>query len=150
MSLQSLIDVILNLHPIPVLVTFTICFIGIGLRYLKYKKVTDQFVSSFEVRKKIDSGERLLVYIIDPFTCSSCIDNFQAVKKIVEDHGLSFLLVSSRERQNYIDWGPVPALIAYEKGVPIKRLDSSKQIRKLNLEQYRKFVSEVSKIWKIA
>lgn len=146
--LHKVIDSIASINAIPVGVVFLVTAILLGNKYFKYQKVVNQLEEYEKTKMRIDSGEKMVVFIIDSFKCTSCMQIFAKVKNIVEKAGLPFVAIDSRSQQSYVSHSDVPALLVFHDGHNVKNFDPMQEIQKTDLEQYESFIKEVKKEWK--
>jgi hypothetical protein len=151
--LLELKSLFIEYNMFPFSLVFFAAFIYIGYKYWKARMVVRQIVPVDHVKNRIESGEKLIVYIIDPLKCSPCITQFPSVRNILKKHSLPFVLVNYRDDEQYVKnlagWKRVPALLAFQDGNPIKILDASNVFR-ISMDQYENFAQEVNDIWKIS
>ncbi|MCU4930816.1 hypothetical protein [Bacillus thuringiensis] len=144
---ENIVDLILGANFLPVGIVFTTVFIILAFKYYRYQKVVNELTSYEKVKEKLESGEKVLVFIIDTFKCTSCMKVFFNIKSMLEKSGMEFLAIDSRTEQTFVKHYEVPALIVFQKGEQKKFFKPELNKSKTDLTQYQDFITEVEKVW---
>lgn len=144
---ENIVDLILGANFLPIGIVFTTVFIILAFKYYRYQKVVNELNSYEKVKEKLESGEKVLVFIIDTFKCTSCMKVFFHIKSMLKKSGVEFLAIDSRTEQTFVKHYEVPALIVFQKGEQEKCFKPEINKSKTDLTQYQDFITEVEKVW---
>ncbi|MGN4670095.1 hypothetical protein ACTFRP_31925 [Bacillus cereus group sp. MYBK234-1] len=145
---DNIIDLLIGVNFLPIGIVFTIVFIILAFKYYRYQKVVNQLTTYEKAREKLDSGEKVLIFIIDTFKCTSCMKVFFHIKNMLGEAGVEFLAIDSRTEQSFVKHYEVPALIVFQEGEQKKIFKPGLEKPKTDLAQYQDFIKEVKKEWK--
>ncbi|WP_286925401.1 MULTISPECIES: hypothetical protein [Lysinibacillus] len=142
--MNNFIDI--NLFVVGIVFLFSISILL--TKYLRYHKVIKELDIFEDVIDKIQNDDRLLIFIIDTFKCTSCMNIFSEIKKTMVDLKINFISIDSRSKQNFVIHSQVPAILQIEKGEIIKKYIPSPNRPKNDIVQYQDFIEGVAMEWK--